>query len=79
MGKANGIKTGDGKMLKLKLIEYPKNNNHYYDLVDEFNEQSWNGRTFQSIGEAIDYCENHLEINVDIFGMSRFEYIVETR
>ena len=73
---------GGNKMLKLKVIEYPKNNNHYFDFVDEFSGKSWNGKTFQTLDEAVSYArENivHKGESFDLISICKPEYTIEIR
>lgn len=69
-------------MLKLKVIEYPKHNLYYFDFVDEFSGQSYNGKTFQSLDEAVDFANENLSYNgkgFDLFSINKPEYHIETR
>ena len=69
-------------MYKLKCIEYPKNNNWYFDFVDEFSGKSWNGRTFQTLDEAVTYAREHISYKgmvFDLFSICKPEYTIETK
>ena len=71
------------KMLKLKVIEYKKNNHWYFDFVDEFNGESWNGRTFNTLDEAVSYAReniiDHKNRPFDLFSICKPEYTIESR
>ena len=69
-------------MLKLKCINYPKNNNWYFDFVDEFSQNSYNGKTFQTLAEAVFFANDTLSYKgkcFDLFSINNHDYFVETR
>ena len=70
-------------MLKLKVIEYPKHNQWYFDFIDEFSGESWNGKTFQTLDEAVSYArENIIDFKgraFDLVSICKPEYTCEIR
>lgn len=73
---------GGGEMLKLKVIEYPKNNTWYFDFVDEFSGKSWNGKTFQTMSEAVEYARENIVHKgecFDLVSICKPEYTIEIR
>jgi len=70
------------KMLRLKVIEYPEYNHYYWDFVDEFNGNSYNGRTFNTLDEAVNFAKENVTYKglcFDLVSICKPEYTIETR
>lgn len=69
-------------MLKLKLILHRRLNHYYFDFVDEFSKESWNGITFQTLDEAVEFAKENItwkNQKFDLVSICKPKYLTEER
>ena len=66
-------------MLKLAVVEVKKSNCYWWTFINEFNNRSYNGRTFQTMDEAVDYARDTVVYGgemFDLMSISKLEYSI---
>ena len=56
-------------MLKMAVVENKKSILCWWTFADEFSKKSYNGKTFQTMNEAVDYANEMITYNNQCFDL----------